>query len=451
MSACSPFIVVCCSRMDNGPVWQRIVRLLPMLWFPLLAQGVGFDYAPGLSNRLYPFPVTPMPAVGIPFRDPAFGTRLVRITDVRKGRFPSRVQGLTNEYSRYDALNADGSLLLVRGTDGSWHLYEMNGYRYRETLFGKRGDFSPRWHTTDPQRLFFIQGSRFYEYHVGKRESRQLYDFKKRYPDASFVRIGKGEGSLDSRYWAFMVIRYDNSKPKGRKRALLDLVTFDAERREIVASLRATSKKMVAKIPRTVTVSMSGSYVLVEYIPRIVVYRRDFSDGRELPGRFGHGDLARGREGQDLFVGQDNDTDQIVMVDLATLERTPIMEIPFRSPRLGGVSYRGFHISGNAADTPGWVLVSTYGNALRPTYWSDGAIFLLELKRDGRHWRIAHTRSMTARTKKKDYWAEAFATIDRRGKNVFWSSNWGVPKENYVDLYRAVLPDGWHRELGAGR
>jgi len=200
-----------------------------------------------------------------------------------------------------------------------------------------------------------------------------------------------------------MVIRYDNSKPKGRKRALLDLVTFDAERREIVASLRATSKKM------------------------------------------------GGREGQDLFVGQDNDTDQIVMVDLATLERTPIMEIPFRSPRLGGVSYRGFHISGNAADTPGWVLVSTYGNALRPTYWSDGAIFLLELKRDGRHWRIAHTRSMTARTKKKDYWAEAFATIDRRGKNVFWSSNWGVPKENYVDLYRAVLPDGWHRELGAGR
>ncbi len=429
-------------------MWRRWMVCLFCL-FPSFLHGgeAGFDYASGLSSRLYPFPELPMPSVGVPFRDPVFGTRLVRVTDVRSGRFPLRVKGLTNEYSRYDALNADGKLLLVRGADGSWHLYDLKRYRYRETLFGRRGDFSPRWHAADPERLFFVMGSGFYEYHIGKREKRLLYDFKQRYPNASFIKSGKGESSLDSRYWAFMVIRYDNGQPKGKRRTLLDVVTFDAEQRKVVASLRSVSKRMEVKIPRTVTVSMSGTYVLLEYIPRIVVYRRDFSGKRELPGRFGHGDLARGKSGQDLFVGQDNDSDQIVMVNLATLERTPVMNIPFRSPLLGGVSYRGFHISGNAADTPGWVLVSTYGNALRPSYWSDGVIFLLELKRNGRHWRIAYTHSRTARAKQKDYWAEAFATIDRRGKNVFWSSNWGRKGSDYVDLYHATLPSGWYGKL----
>ncbi len=412
------------------------------------AEGTLFDYGPGLSTRVYPFPEETMPPVGIPFRDPIFNTVLARVTDVRSGRFPPRVKGLTNEYSRYDPLNADGSLLLVRGTDGSWHLYEMPRYRYRGMIFGKRGDFSPRWHSRDPQRLFYVMGSGFHEYHVGTGKSRLLYDFKTRYPDASFIKMGKGESSLDSRYWAFMVVNYDNDKPRGKRRTLLDIVTFDAEEGRVEASLRSVAGGLSEKrIPRTVTISMSGDYVLLEYIPRIVIYRRDFTRKREAPGRFGHGDLARSREGRDVFVGQDNDTDQIVMVDLASLRRTPVMKIPFRHPLTGGVSYRGFHVSGNAADTPGWVLVSTYGNASQPTYWSDGAIFLLELKERGRHWRIAHTRSKTAKGRKKDYWAEAFATIDRSGRNVFWASNWGRMEKGYVDLYHASLPKDWYQSL----
>jgi len=434
-------------------VWQKIlgVYLIGVFLIPSLVEGEEFKYVPDFSTRIYPFPVIPAPPVGISFRDPVFGTRLVRVTDVRAAHLPLRVKGLTNEYSRFDPVNANGSLLLVRGTDGSWHLYDMKRNLYRETLFGKRGDFSPRWHSSNPDRLFFILGTGFYEYQIGKRNKRLIYDFKYRYPEATFIKMGKGESSLDSRYWAFMVVRYDNEMPKGKRRTLLDIVTFDLQHGRVIASLRSVERNMGSRIPRTVTVSMSGSYVLVEYIPRIVVYRWDFSEKREIPGRFGHGDLARGMEGQDLFVGQDNDTDQIVMVDLATLKRTPIMKIPFRNPLLGGVSYPGIHISGNAALTPGWVLVSTYGNAARPTYWSDGTIFLLETKQDGRHWRLAHTRSKTTSGSQKDYWAEAFATIDRAGKNVFWASNWGRMEKGYVDLYHAILPDKWFEEFGKKR
>lgn len=405
------------------------------------------DYSPGMSNTLYPFVDMPMPAVGKPYREPVFNTTITRITDVRNGGFPARVTGLTNEYSRYDPLNADATLLLVRGTDASWHLYGLKPYRYKGTILGKRGDFSPRWHATDPDILFFVMGTKFYKYHVQRGVKSLVYDFKARYPAATFIKNGKGEGSLDSRYWAFMIVNYDNDKPAGKKRTLLDIVTFDAIEKRVIGSLQAVTKKSRLKVPRTVTVSMSGKYVLVEYIPEVQVYNLNWSNGRQLPGSFGHGDLALDKQRRDVFVAQENDTDHIAMVDLDTLDKTNVMDIPFHSPFGGGVGYPGFHISGNSSDTPGWVLISTYGNAERPSYWSDGVIFLLELSKNGRHWRIAHTYSRTAKGKNKDYWAEAFATIDRKGKHVFWSSNWGVARKKYVDLYQVTLPDSWFSDL----
>ncbi len=428
--------------------WSIRCSLCLLLLF-LAGPAVGeFDYSPGSSERIYPLATLPLPERGKPVRDPFFNTTLVRLTDVRDGPFPTGIKGLTNEYSRFDPVNADASLLLVRGTDASWHLYDLVHHRYLGPILGRRGDFSPRWDASDPDVLFFIMGTKFYRYHVHSKKKSLIQDFREYYPTASYIRSGKGESSLDSRYWAFMVIEYDNGKPAGRRRTLLDLVTYDATAERIVGSYRSVKKSFGKKIPRTVTISMSGSYVVVEYIPQIFRYRLDWSDGRQLPGRFGHGDLALSRERRDLFVAQDNGSDYIVMVDLGTLERTNVMHIPFHSSLSSGVSYPGFHISGNCADTPGWVLVSTYGSADKATYWSDGAIFLLELAANGRHWRIAHTHSRTAKGKSKDYWAEAFATIDRRGKRVFWPSNWGNGTPKYVDLYEVVLPDSWFEQLG---
>ncbi len=430
------------------------VRSLHCLILALLlatANAREFDYSPGISNTLYPFADMSMPAVGKSYREPVFNTTITRITDVFNGGFPARVKGLTNEYSRYDPVNADASLLLVRGTDASWHLYDLKTYRYKETIFGRRGDFSPRWHATDPDVLFLIMGTKFYKYHVRSGKKSLVYDFKVRYPKASFIKSGKGEGSLDSRYWAFMVFNYDNKKPPGKKRTLLDMVTFDAVGKRLVGSYQKRAETKFSGIPRTVTVSMSGRYVLVEYIPKIWVYNLDWSAGRKFPGSFGHGDLALDKQRRDVFVGQENDTDHIAMVDLTTLNKVNVMDIPFNSLFPGSVGYPGFHISGNNADTPGWVLISTYGNAERPSYWSDGAIFLLELGKNGRHWRIAHTYSRTAKGKSKDYWAEAFATIDRKGKRVFWSSNWGAAGQNYVDVYQAELPDSWFDDLKGKR
>ncbi|HFC53868.1 MAG TPA: hypothetical protein ENJ43_05500 [Gammaproteobacteria bacterium] len=429
----------------------QTLRNLPLILLLGASATWGFDYSPGLSAVPYPFPSTPMPEIGKPYREPLFNTTVTRITDVRNGSFPARLKGLTNEYSRYDPVNADGSLLLLRGTDGSWYLYDLRSSRLGGKLFDRRGDFEPRWHGTDPDLLFFVTGSRFYRYDVRRGIKSLIHDFKTTYPTASFIRSGKGESSRDSRYRAFMVVQYDNRKPAGQRRTLLDMVTFDTEEKRVVGSYRKMVGRVPATIPRTVTVSMSGRYVLVEYIPEIRIYDLQWRGERVFPGSFGHGDLALDRRGREVFVAQETATDHITMVDLATLKRTDIMEIPFRHPRLGGVSYPGFHVSGNSLETPGWVLVSTYGGAERPSFWSDGAIFLLELVRNGRHWRVAHTRSRTMRGKGKDYWAEAFASIDRSGRRVFWPSNWGVSEPGYVDLYQVSLPGSWYSDLGKGR
>ena len=425
----------------------RTLCHLPLILLLGAPAAWGFDYSPGMSAVPHPFPSTPMPEVGKPYREPVFNTTVTRLTDVHNGSFPKRLKGLTNEYSRYDPVNADATLLLMRGTDGSWYLYDLLNSLLKGSIFDKRGDFEPRWHATDPDLLFFVMGSGFYQYSVQRGVKTLIHDFRTTYPEASFIRSGKGESSRDSRYWAFMVIKYDNHKPAGQRRKLLDLVTFDAKEKRVVGSYRRASRKMPSRVPRTVTVSISGRYALVEYIPEIWIYDLQWGDERRLPGKFGHGDLALDGRRRDVFVAQEIGTDHIAMVDLATLDKTNVMDIPFRSPRLGGVSYPGFHVSGNNLETPGWVLVSTYGSAERPSYWSDGAIFMLELARNGRHWRIAHTRSRTGRGKGKDYWAEAFAAIDRSGKRVFWSSNWGVRERGYVDLYQALLPGSWYRDL----
>ena len=61
-------------------------------------------------------PDLPEPEARVPFRDPVFGTCLVRVTDRAADLSPDDTSaGLKNEYSRVQSFNADGNRILVRG------------------------------------------------------------------------------------------------------------------------------------------------------------------------------------------------------------------------------------------------------------------------------------------------------------------------------------------------
>jgi hypothetical protein len=142
--------------------------------------------------------------------------------------------------------------------------------------------------------------------------------------------------------------------------------------------------------------------------------------------------------------------DYICLSDMASGEETRLLHIPFDvNPDIG------LHVSGNCAGTPGWALVSTYGAENPPPgeshSWMDNQLFMLELKKSPRVWRVAHTFSYTSRDYEgeKNYFAESFAAVDTAGTRVFWGANWGDFKQEYSDAYQALLPADWASRMPA--
>lgn len=383
------------------------------------------------SAEIRPFPES-LPTVKPreSYADPATGLVVTRVTSVRSGNPPGAKSGVTNEYATVDPENADGSLLLLMGTNCRWYLYDAHKLKYLEEL-RIPCQAEPRWHGSNPDILFYVDRTQFRRYHVRKGRSSLIYDFSKDYADITAVRTRfKGDGSSDSRYWAFIL--------QGERNEQFDWVTFDVERKAIIASYRALYQR-APEFANWITMSMSGQYVMAGVHQR-VLYERDWSNPRVFPHRMGHGDLALDASGREVYVAQDNQQDAITMVYLDTLEEVTLMKLPFRCEgQEYGWQGGGLHVSGNNLAQPGWVLVSTYGGASKPCLWFERSLFMLELKPNGRHWRLTHTNSKSC-AGSKDYWSEAFATINKAGTRVYWGSNWEETCKNYSDVYRLTLP-----------
>jgi hypothetical protein len=155
-------------------------------------------------------------------------------------------------------------------------------------------------------------------------------------------------------------------------------------------------------------------------------------------------DLAFSADSSDVMVFQSNTTDSITMVDLATGTATPLLAIPFDVN-----TDIGLHFSGNCSATPGWCLVSTYGAENPPSgqshTWMDNLLFMVELKADPRVVKLCRTRCYTGKNPQSNYFAEAYATVNRSGTRVYFGSNWGDYTQDYTDAYEVDLPSGWNQ------
>jgi hypothetical protein len=163
-------------------------------------------------------------------------------------------------------------------------------------------------------------------------------------------------------------------------------------------------------------------------------------------GANGHNDFALTADGKDVLVYQNTQNDYICMTDFDTLTETTILKIPFTvNPDIG------LHFSGNCAEKSGWALVSTYGAKQPPEgashSWMDTQLFMLQLRQNPMVWRIAHTHCYTSyeSTREKNYYAEAFATVNNAGTRVYFGSNWGDFTADYTDTYQVMLPSDWNK------
>jgi hypothetical protein len=375
------------------------------------------------------------PAKGDAVFDPIYHTQIRRVTDRAVDRYSS--EAVVNEYARFDPENANGSRVLLRGTDGVWNLYSVPKFqRIRTVGFRGNPDPEPRWHPTDPDLVYYVEGPSLWEYDAATDKDRLIHDFCKDQPGCAFVRTKyKGKPSLDSRYWC---LRLENADWR-----LLSVVCYDRQEDKIVG-------RVTNPIPEFeyVSMDMSGKHCLIydESRSTLVSYHRDFTHPVPLPGGVGHDGLAYDAAGRDVLVYQNNKTDWIAMADLETGEETNLVKIPFEDNL-----DIGLHFSGNCDSKPGWVLVSTYGEQLTAKSWMDRSLFMVQLQANPTVWRVAQTFTVRDPKLEKDYFGEAFAAINRRGTRVWWGSNWNATgAENHrYEVYVAELPANWDASIPA--
>jgi hypothetical protein len=227
---------------------------------------------------------------------------------------------------------------------------------------------------------------------------------------------------------------------------------YDREAGEVVASRDVPGKPEIDHV----TISPLGNYFLASFDNYceydnlgddahpcgLMVYDSDLQNGRSLLRNVGHYDTVLDAAGQEIIIYQDVDTDHISMLDLATGEITDLFPIDFSHSPIG------FHFSGRASLVPGWALISTYSGGHPTDYtWMDDSIFAVELKKDGRVVRLAHTYSLVNENEEHDYWAEPQATVNQDFTRVLFTTNWGRSGSDQVDMMMIVLPPEWWKHL----
>jgi hypothetical protein len=424
------------------PKWQALAAAAVVLVLACHKESpiLPFHFVMGTDN--YPASNMGRPAKGDTVQDPDFLTTFQRITDKSDGYAGP---GIENEYAKTDPENCDGSLLILRGNDGSWFLYNPVTFQMIKNLDPAFHDCNqepePRWDQINPKVFYYLCQTELKSYNIDSDVSTSIHDFKKEIPGVGLVTTGtEGDASLDRRFWCFMV---DDSLYN-----LVSVVVYDRTLDSVVG------RKDAAGFPDAINwvgMDMSGNHALVgfEALPAVQVYSRDLLTVLILPsGSNAHGDLALTAGGSDVFVYQNTATDYISFADLNTGAETPLVKIPFDVN--GDI---GLHFSGNCSQTPGWVLVSTYGSQNPPPdnqhSWMDCQLFVVELKANPRIWRLVHTQSYTSKdfNGEKNYFAEAFATINALGTRVYWGSNWRNYTMDYTDTYELTLPGNWTTEM----
>lgn len=403
-----------------------------------------------VGTAVYAVPDLEEPPPRVWYRDATFGTRMIRMTDRDGDPAPDDPSpGLVPEYSRVQAFNADGSRIMIRGTDGAWYAYDA------ATLLPTRRlvvATEPRWDPHHPNVYYDIDGTRLRSHDLSTDAEALIRDFAGDLPGSSPEAVWtrwEGRFSDDGRFWGLLAQTGDWEAAA--------FIVYDMER-DAVTVRDILGRRGTEEGIDHVTMSPRGTYLLASFDRScerdelgddrdpcgLMVYDRDLREGRGLLRVVGHYDTGLDPGGGEVVVYQDLDTDHISMLELESGAVTPLWPIDFSHTGLG------FHFSGLAVDRPGWMVVSTHDDDPAIHTWMDDQVFLVETVAGGRVVRLAHTHSVVDDDREADYWAEPHATTNRDLTRIIFGSNWGRTGSGDVDAHLLVLPDDWPDHLSAG-
>jgi hypothetical protein len=405
------------------------------------------------SQDAVPMPALGQPPAGVTFFDPAFGSRLTRITDARHFD-PEPRPGLFPLYSKREAWNADETRLLLASDDGRTLLFDGRTYEYRATLDGVGGD-DVMWHPSNPNLVLWTGDAdevpALFAEDVTNSHRQELFRFE----GYEFANT-RGEGNLSADGRSFAVVEASTDPESGDTRfQRLLLLSIDGD----ATALHATEVAHLDLPPTLdgfdwVSVSPSGNYVVVDYATTsdgpfqgVEVYDRHFRRKWHKPLGAGHSDLGVDAAGKEFLVMDvyDPDTDRTVYkrFDLANGHETVLFDL---DPSFDQ------HVSCRNQRLTDWCFVSTFDYIARleddEDDWLPFEDEIFALKVDGSHAvrRLAHhhSRRYSPDTPDADtsvYYAEPHATVSRSATRVLFGSNWrhDVDQVDAVDAYVADI------------
>ena len=352
----------------------------------------------------------------VPFTDPKFGNKVVRITDPLK---PVPGLNLTWEkvarhhYSIDQAWNADQSLLvLTKGTSGRLFL---DGTTYKP-LFNRSNPGSVRWHPTKPNLMVFI-GSKGIGYWDVRQNTIQVVSPLTGYKSADFG-VNKGNLSNDGGMAAVVATRTSDGKEvafaydivNARKYPDIDLsgfyeadwTTISPLKRYVISYLRKTSSADKQRFIFT----LDGK--LVQTWPEY-----------ERPG---HGDFMVDSDGNEIGIGRSKyDNYTFIKRRLADSKITFI-----------GKRNKASHTSARNLRNPGWVFASfTQGTTSSSQMPYSNEITAVATDGSENVRRLAEHNSVD-----NGYDTEPHGSPSPDGKKAIFGSNWGV-KDGPIAAYVA--------------
>jgi hypothetical protein len=378
---------------------------------------------PQTSRTVFPEPPLPvLPAAGGTFKDPVFGTEIMRVTDERDGGMNGTF------YPHWPTLNSDSTRLLVRRRDAGDALYTFNpdtfalGDSYVIPRLPDNGTTITEgaiWSTTDPDTLYVLgwAGPKLWSLNARTRQYTLVHDFTR---DSTFKPgdfLWQMSMSADNDIFAF--------SHKGNE-GLIGYTVYKRSTDKVLLDVRSTIEDEV-RIDKTGRyLSLFLSIVTTEGFECFIL---DLSTGTRVglvPGAPdyapGHGDVGMG-----TFIGWDNDENRFLKRPLSDPHQV-------QSVLNMGSDWMNQHLSMLARDES-WGLATFYSyrgaGGTGPGLFHD-EIVLMSTDGSGRFRRLVQHRS-----KANDYWEIPRSNISYDGRFAAFSSNWGGSAR--VDLFIARI------------
>ena len=395
------------------------------------------------------------PEKAVPYKEPAFNTCVVRVSDYQKEDIPGRAVPF---YSRSQSFNADSSKFILQGAHGYWHLYDTSNLNYIRRVDLGGSDIEINWHSQDPNLLYKMDhngGMRILLHDISDVTDKSIdivadfrnvksiagypgiTDINKIWPKAArFFTASDGAASSDDRYWALMAVNEDFTSHYG-------IIVYDMLLGAIVGVYDYKIDGGIKVGPHYVTMTPSGKYVVAVWSPPscsfsrksgrlnspcgAMVFNKSFTTGRSISSNIEHADTAVGAKGEDIYVAIEYE--KAGSIEIIDIESGDIISKAYTQAWAPGA----FHFSGRSVYKPGWIFISSYGQVSNNGF--DNRVMAVSLTRDPKIINLAHHYSSS-----KDYFSQPHATVNKQGTKVLFGSDWGGNPLN-ADTYMISIPD----------